>query len=161
MCELVRIKINMAVSYQLLGKSKWIAHIRTMPRPDSNRGHSDLQPDALPTELLGLVGGPDAIRTHEFRHCPMVTSIQIEPQTGWRRLAGLCPSGKAMMMRTSTVGSVTSHEGGALSLRAGDDDGRSAKSNCARPPHPKGMEYASSRALRLDGIQKQSHHRFI
>ena len=98
MCELVRIKINMAVSYQLLGKSKWIAHIRTMPRPDSNRGHSDLQPDALPTELLGLVGGPDAIRTHEFRHCPMVTSIQIEPQTGWRRLAGLCPSGQAMMM---------------------------------------------------------------
>ena len=35
------------------------------------------------------------------------------------------------------------------------------KSNCARPPHPKGMGYASGRALRLDGIQKQSHHRFI
>ena len=24
------------------------------PNPDSNRGHSDLQSDALPTELLGL-----------------------------------------------------------------------------------------------------------
>jgi len=36
-----------------------------------------------------------------------------------------------------------------------------SKSNCARPPHPKGMGYASGRALRLDGIQKQSHHRFI
>ncbi len=38
------------------------------PNPDSNRGHSDLQSDALPTELLGLIGGPDAIRTHDLRH---------------------------------------------------------------------------------------------
>jgi hypothetical protein len=27
-------------------------------------------------------------------------------------------------------------------------------SNCARPPHPKGMGYASGRALRLAGFQK-------
>ena len=38
------------------------------PNPDSNRGHSDLQSDALPTELLGRIGGPDAIRTHDLRH---------------------------------------------------------------------------------------------
>ena len=27
--------------------------VNTCPNPDSNRGHSDLQSDALPTELLG------------------------------------------------------------------------------------------------------------
>lgn len=57
------------------------------PNPDSNRGHSDLQSDALPTELLGLEVGPTRFermtsamsrrRHNQLDHEPLVVPYNV------------------------------------------------------------------------------------